>query len=66
MPEHLTLPDVLAPDSIEILTPSELAALGDAERVDFDESDAIADVLAGTTCDDGDDENDAPESDDDE
>ena len=60
--------DPLSPDSIEILTPSELAVLGDSERIDFDESDAISDVLAGTTCDDSDtdDDNDAAETDDDE
>lgn len=59
--------DPLSPDAIEILTPSELSALGDAERIDFDEADAVADVLAGTTCDESDDDdNDAPETDDEE
>lgn len=44
--------DPLDPEAIEILTPSEIAALGETDRVDFDEAEAIADVIAGTAPDD--------------
>jgi hypothetical protein len=54
--------DPLDSDTPEMLTPSELAALGDADRTDFDDADAIADVLAGTATIEDDDENDGEQS----